>query len=266
MKSVVIFGVGGTGQRVYNMIKDDVNVLCFVDNDNNKWGGEYDNKIILNPDKLVDMEYDYIVMGTLMGLEEVQKQLEAYGISDVKLDKSYVEISVKSRIMFLKRFAERAYKEDIQGAVAEAGVFRGEFAKWINKYFPDRNCYLFDTFEGFDERDFKFEEHESMITNVDHLKNTSEVLVLEKMPYKDKCIIKKGYFPESIGHIYDDKFAFVNLDMDLYQPTLEGLRYFYPKMSEGGIILIHDYFTEIFPNIEKAVNDFEIELGKKVKK
>ena len=47
------------------------------------------------------------------------------------------------------------------------------------------------------------------------------------------CLFKKGYFPES-AHGIDEKFAFVSLDLDLYKPTLEGLRFFYPKMIKGG--------------------------------
>ena len=38
-KRVVIFGAGGTGQRVYNSIKNEVYVVFFVDNDSQKWGG-----------------------------------------------------------------------------------------------------------------------------------------------------------------------------------------------------------------------------------
>ena len=89
--------------------------------------------------------------------------------------------------------------------------------------------------------------------------------MLEKLPHKNMCIFKKGYFPESLEDL-EDTFAFVNLDMDLYHPTLEGLRYFYPRISTGGVILVHDYFTEIFPNIEKAVDDYERELGVKLHK
>ena len=29
--------------------------------------------------------------------------------------------------------------------------------------------------------------------------------------------------------------------MDLYKPTLEGLNIFYPKISKGGYLSIHDY-------------------------
>lgn len=200
-----------------------------------------------------------------MGILEVQKQLDKLNIPLKRINKTYVEISVTSRILFLKRFAERVKKEAISGSVDECSVFRGEFAKEINGFFPDRTCYLFDTFIGFDKRDFLFENEPSMIENVNHFSMTSEELVISKMPNKSKIVIKKGHFPDSLGDL-DDKFVFMNLDMDLYCPTLEGLRYFYPRMSDGGVILIHDYFTESYPNIEKAINDFEKDLGRKLHK
>lgn len=264
MRKGIVFGAGGTGHRVYEMVQENTDILFFVDNDKNKWGTKYDGVEVMDPRILINNDtYDVIFLGTLMGLSEVVKQLEEMSIDLRKLDKCYVEMSVTSRNMFIKRLSERMKKENKKASVAEAGVFRGEFAKQINRYFDDSMCYLFDTFEGFDERDYAFEELPSMIEGVDHLKETSEKLVYNKMPNKKNVVIKKGYFPESIGDLETD-FLFVNLDMDLYQPTLEGLRYFYPRMVDGGVILIHDYFTEIFPNIEKAVDDFQIEIGKKL--
>jgi O-methyltransferase len=54
--------------------------------------------------------------------------------------------------------------------------------------------------------------------------------------------IVKGHFPESIpGDIRNLVFAFVHIDSDLYQSVLDGLEFFHPRMSAGGIILIHDY-------------------------
>ena len=34
----------------------------------------------------------------------------------------------------------------------------------------------------------------------------------------------------------------------------------------GGVILIHDYFGESFPNIEQSVDDYEKECGMQLKK
>lgn len=56
---------------------------------------------------------------------------------------------------------------------------------------------------------------------------------LSKMPNRENIIVKIGRFPETAKGI-EDTFAFVNLDMDLYEPTIGGLRFFYPRMAEGG--------------------------------
>jgi O-methyltransferase len=48
--------------------------------------------------------------------------------------------------------------EDSEGCVAELGVYRGDFAQYINTLFPNRKFYLFDTFEGFDKKNFDKED------------------------------------------------------------------------------------------------------------
>lgn len=210
-----------------------------------------------------ESQYDVIYIANLTGVYDVENKLLGLGIPVWKIDKTYAEISVKSRILFLRRHAELIYKKNIVGSVAECGVYRGDFAKEINRFFPDRKCYLFDTFEGFDSRDFEAEEKKSMIEGSEYLSETNVDIVINKMPYMDMVEIRKGYFPDTLGNLEDD-FVFVNLDMDLYCPTLEGLRYFYPRTVNDGVVLIHDYFSDAFPNIEKAVDDYERELGKKL--
>lgn len=172
------------------------------------------------------------------------------------------------RVMWLKNFSKYIAEEKLCGEVAECGVFRGNFAYYINKYFSDRTLYLFDTFEGFNTNDLIKEES---INNSNYNNGrfgegrdkkafigTNENYVLSKMPYLKKCIIKKGYFPETANGL-KEKFCFVNLDMDLYQPMLEGLKFFYPCMTSGSIILLHDYFNYDLPGVRKAVIDFEHE-------
>ena len=68
--------------------------------------------------------------------------------------------------------------------------------------------------------------------------------------------IVKGTFPESGKGIIDKKFCFVHLDVDLYKSTIDSLRFFFPKMVEGGIILIHDYHSD---GIQKAFKEFKNE-------
>ena len=44
--------------------------------------------------------------------------------------------------------------------------------------------------------------------------------------------------------------------MDLYKPTLDGLEFFWPRMIEGGILWVHDYFSQSYPNVKDAVDTF----------
>ena len=38
MRKGVIWGAGGTGRYVYKMSKDFIDIVCFVDSDETKWG------------------------------------------------------------------------------------------------------------------------------------------------------------------------------------------------------------------------------------
>ena len=163
------------------------------------------------------------------------------------------------RKQWLADFAKVVYSRNIIGNVAEAGVFRGDFAKHINALFSDKTLYLFDTFEGFPAEDVLYEKLPSK-AKAGYYDYTTESLIISKLPNPQKAIIKKGYFPKTAEGI-EDKFCFVNLDLDLYKPTLEGLKFFWDKMTEGGVILIHDYFSDEFPNIKTAVVDFESAWG-----
>ena len=85
------------------------------------------------------------------------------------------------------------------------------------------------------------------------------------MPFPKQVIIKKGLVPDTFAGV-EDTFAFVSLDMDIYEPTFEALKFFWDKMSKGGMLLLHDYYYSWLPGIELAVKDFEQWLGAKVAK
>lgn len=164
------------------------------------------------------------------------------------------------RIETLRLNAERIQELGVKGNVAELGVYKGNFAKEINRYFSDRALYLFDTFEGFlnkkvemncDEKFISFTKTD--VTNyckVDHLN-----WLLNDFSNPKRCIIKKGVFPETTTGI-DDTFCFVSIDVDIYVSTKEGLEWFWPKMEVNGMIMVHDYNYGYTTGVKKAVDEF----------
>lgn len=263
MEKVIIFGTGSTGERIYQEIKESKEVIGFCDNDQLKWGTKYcDLPVFGNAKHVLKLVFDKIIVASLTGLYVIKDELLAEGVSADKVDISYVETQVLARINFLKDYASMISTENI-GSVAEGGVFQGEFAKEINRYFPNARLYLFDTFEGFDERDLIVEtENNYSEKEIHHLHNTTEQLVLDKLPHPEMAIIKKGFFPETTIGMPEEEFSFVNLDFDLYNPILEGIRYFYPRLRKKAVMLIHDYYNPGYKGVAEAVRDYEKETGR----
>jgi O-methyltransferase len=262
MKKTIIFGAGPVGQSILYRTKDTYQVIGFVDNDKAKHG-TLENLPVNAPNTIAETEFDIVIVATMSGLNTVTKQLLDMGVKREKIYTGFVDETVKSRIIFLERLGEMFRERNIGGCVAEGGVFQGEFAREINRVFPEKKLYLFDTFCGFDERDIATEKESnySDCYNTGDFNITSEEIVLSKMLLPEMCITRKGYFPETAQGL-DETFCFVNLDFDLYQPILAGLEYFYPRMEEGGIILVHDYFA--VPGAKAAVKDFEAKTGCRV--
>lgn len=261
MKKTLIFGAGGTGKQIYDQIKNSADVIGFLDNDPLLWNTEFNNLPVLGNDNvLTAVEYDEIVVASLTGLKAIEDQLLNVGVPAEKIRTEYAAVRYYARGNFLHNFAELNKEKAKQYAVAEGGVFQGEFAKEINSCFPDSKLYLFDTFEGFDKRDVSFEKENKYSTkNENYFNTTSEELVLNKMPHKDKVVVKKGFFPETTTGLENTAYFFVNLDFDLYNPTIEGLRFFVPRLAQGGVVLVHDYFNSVFLGVAQAVQDYEKE-------
>lgn len=261
----LIFGAGSTGRNVYQELKvnKQYDIIGFLDNDEKLSGGNIVDgiKVIGNYKRCNDIDFDQIVIASLTGRDIIKEQLIKEGVPIFKINTRLVDTQVEARINFLRDYANTIQeKNQMNLCVAEGGVFQGEFAKEINRVFPSSKMYLFDTFEGFDERDLIKERNSNFSEfGAKHLSTTSEDMVLGKLLYKDNVIIRKGFFPETAYGLENEKFVFVNLDFDLYDPILAGLRIFFPKMVKGGVILVHDYYNNGYKGVKQAVEKFEKE-------
>jgi O-methyltransferase len=269
---VIIFGAGSGGKQLAMKIlngNSNVEVVAYADNDPKLRGTVISDKPVVHPSQIAEIDYDRIIIAT-MDTHNITKQLvDECGVKPDVIDNTlYHDLDFTNngpRIKALKNSAQLIYDNGVAGSVAELGVFQGEFAKHINELFFDRTFYMFDTFEGFIGSDIEKEMEigtKRMFERTYNYSGTSIELVMGKMKNPDRCIVKKGFFPETAEGV-EDKFAFVSLDADLYQPMLEGLKYFYPKLSTGGIIFVHDFFTNEFTGTRKAVLEYKNDVNLK---
>lgn len=163
--------------------------------------------------------------------------------------------------------SELMEENQIEGEIAELGVYRGTFSALLNKRFSNRNIYLFDTFEGFDaeEAQKEIEKGRCDETFIINHRDTSVDCMLQNLPFPEQAIVCKGFFPESIpDSALEEKFAFVSIDVDFEDSTFEGLKFFYPRLVKGGYIFIHDYNTYYLEGVKIAVKRYEEYIGQRL--
>jgi O-methyltransferase len=150
---------------------------------------------------------------------------------------------------------ERLGREDVPGCFAELGVYKGESARVLHHMDPGRKFHLFDTFTGFPPSDLAHETGEAATYTPDRFSDTGITAVIHTISGNGNILLHPGYFPDTATQTNDEIFALVNLDADLYQPTRAALEFFYPRLSPGGVIFIHDYNYK-WEGIKRAVDDF----------
>lgn len=147
----------------------------------------------------------------------------------------------------------------IEGDTADIGVRFGTSSFFILRGIDDaaKQHHLFDSFEGLSaptaednaagnrpawkQGDLLVEEHVT--------KNNLRM-------YVDRCHYYKGWIPARFPEVRDRKFAFVHIDVDLYEPTRDTLEFFYPRVSPGGVIVCDDYGSTLCPGARKAMDEF----------
>ncbi len=257
MKTAVIYGAATTAKRVYEEVKSQYAIQYFVDGNPAFIGTRIDGLEVKGREAILEARPDLVVMGILTGYEDAVEYLIQNGFPEERIICRFVDLNTRARRDCLEKIAMILEDKEVSGAVAELGVYRGDFAKVINTVFPDRKLYLFDTFEGFPEEDMNYETENNLLLNtVGKLSNTSVEYVMGRMPHPERCVIRKGYFPETAAGLEDERYAFVNIDVDLYKPILAGLEYFWPRMAENGYIFVHDYFSFSYAGTKKAIEEF----------
>ncbi len=159
-----------------------------------------------------------------------------------------------SRLHFFSLNVEHILQQ-VDGDIAELGVYKGDTASVLAVYAEkyNRNIYLFDTFQGFDNRD----KVEIDAERVEDFSDTSLQYVKKHVGYDNRVKYIIGYFPESVdGSMEDIEYALVHIDCDLYKPIKDGLEYFYNKLVKKGMIIVHDYSSGRWPGATLAVDDF----------
>lgn len=163
----------------------------------------------------------------------------------------------------------RRIRAEAAGDVAECGCARGlSFlqlclsARREQPAFAGEGFHVFDSFEGLSapgEKDLAFDASDADAAQVlrnmvpGHFAAALE-LVRENIHRSfPRAALHPGWIPSAFREVDGRTFGFVHLDVDLYQPTRDGLEFFYPRLARGGAIVTDDYN---WPGAKAAFDEF----------
>jgi hypothetical protein len=157
-------------------------------------------------------------------------------------------------------------KEEGAFWAAECGVYRGRALRALALIADELGCPVqfvgLDSFEGLPDltpTDLAAAPQGARYTREVLFADTTEREVLAYLAdvnRDDRIVLVKGFFAQSLPTLPERRYAFVNIDCDLYEGHLQCLEYFYPRMLEGGIIFLDDYYSKIYPMARVAVDEF----------
>ena len=183
------------------------------------------------------------------------------------------------RLLALIDAVRHCVRRGIPGAFAECGVWRGGSVLAMLLTLQelgaeDRDVYLFDTFDGMTAptaADTSAHEPSALDTwsmaehrgaqpwaeffkpeffNIDAVRET----VLSSGYPAERVHLVQGPVEETVPAQAPDGVALLRLDTDWYESTAHELRHLYPRLADGGVLIIDDYGH--WEGARKAVDEY----------
>lgn len=157
---------------------------------------------------------------------------------------------------------------EVEGAIVECGTWKGGMSGGIAELLgADRKYFLFDSFEGLPEAkeiDGKNAQewqndtdasiyHDNCTASIDDAK-----MAMKISPAKSVSI-NKGWFSDTLPHYDGGPIAILRLDGDWYESTMQCLENLYPKLVEGGLMIIDDYHH--WTGCARAVHEYLFKIN-----
>lgn len=150
--------------------------------------------------------------------------------------------------------------QGIDGSLVECGVAGGAQLMAMALTYTNKDIIGFDSFQGIP----KAGQHDDQQPGIGDKSQPYAAMavhspeqVLENFQrynvhaYRVRLI--RGWFENSLQKFQPVPIALLRLDGDLYESTLTCLKYLYPLVSLGGVVIIDDYGL---PGCAKAVHDY----------
>jgi hypothetical protein len=167
---------------------------------------------------------------------------------------------VRASFIHIEEQLRRVLDNAVPGDLAELGVWYGTTFLPMAELgrLHGRTVHAVDSFRGMAR---ETERDGGRYTEGSHNVGGSTVFRKLVAPLSN-VVVHEGYVPEILAELADVRLAFVHLDIDQYAPTLAALRHLWPRMSAGGVLMVHDYHPDWTILASAAIREFALEIDR----
>lgn len=165
------------------------------------------------------------------------------------------------------------------GDFVECGVNKGFMSRIVMDYLDfggrPHTFYLLDTFQGFDENQLTAQEREKLLHAYEHAKTSGKSwemgmyepcydVVMRAFSRFNNAKLIKGSIPETLVEVKSDRVAYLSIDMNCVGPEIAAIEFFWPKLLQGGVVILDDYGWVTHEAQKDAMDAFARKVGTKV--
>ena len=123
------------------------------------------------------------------------------------------------------------------GTTALTGMLYANYSSEDN----DKRFYLVDSWEGIDQDNLLPGESVGYASSKKERYSGVFEQVKKIFSSMKNVVLVKGFVPGILNQVDANLIAYLHLDMNSATPEIEALRYFWPKLSPGAVVVLDDY-------------------------
>ena len=168
---------------------------------------------------------------------------------------------------------------ELPGTIVESGLFKGisfiRFAMFRKMFGNNHSKKMigFDVFDEFPESTFEGDQLyiDRFLSEVGTRKSIDKdelMRILKEKGVDENLELVKGDICKTIPKYIEKepslKISLLNLDPDIYEPSVTTLEYLWPRIVKGGVLILDDYgkFTGETTAVDEYFSDKDIEIKK----
>lgn len=159
----------------------------------------------------------------------------------------------------------------VPGDFVECGVNAGFLSSAIMEALDwnaqSRRFFLLDTFEGLDTEQISESERKAGLDKKNEAWKASGFYVQgvegvrQNFSEWPRAVIVQGRIPDTLEAIDSEQLAYIHIDLNCAEPEYQAAKALWPKLSDGGLVLLDDYAYAGYRAQKLKMDEFARELG-----